>query len=134
MRDEIVAIADALLGCARVVTVYIAEAHAREEWPIGDEHKAAVQSLAQAGSLVERREAARLFARELDWPFEVFVDGMNDEFERTFAAWPLRFYVVDADGKTLAHVAHPTPNEFTYQPENLLAPLHAALKRCRSNK
>ena len=28
----------------------------------------------------------------------LLVDGMDDAFGRTYAAWPLRFYVVEADG------------------------------------
>ena len=130
LRDDIAALADAFAGRVRIVTIYIAEAHAREEWPIGDHHsKRGVLSLAQARSLAERRAAARLFARELEWPHELLVDGMDDAFEHMFAAWPMRFVVVAADGKTIAHVAQPAPGEFTYSPASLAAPLQAALAR-----
>lgn len=112
MREQLVALGGAFAGRLRVVTIYIAEAHAADEWPIGDALHPTACSLKQPVSLRERRAAARAFVRELEWPFEVFVDSMSDDFEATFAAWPLRFYLVTADGKALAHVAQPQPNRF----------------------
>lgn len=131
MRDELVDAVDGFGGRVRVLTIYIAEAHAREEWPIGEAHSnGGVLSLAQAKSLAERRAAARIFEQQLAWPFAIYVDGMGDAFEATFAAWPLRFFVVAADGQTIAHVAHPEPGQYTYSPASLIAPLRAALDAC----
>ena len=112
MRDQLVALGNSFAGRLRVVTVYIAEAHAADEWPIGDGVHPSTCSIKQPVSLRERRAAARAFVRELAWPFEVLVDSMSDAFEHTFAAWPLRFYLVAADGKAFAHVAQPKPNSY----------------------
>lgn len=114
------------------MTVYIAEAHARDEWPVGDHLDLGACSLGacdltQAKTLRERREAARLLIRELEWPFEVYVDAMGDAFEQTFAAWPLRFYLVNRDGATLAHVAHPVPGTYGYAAESLAAAVERSL-------
>jgi len=101
-------------GRVRVVLVYIAEAHPRDQWPIGDDHDSSITSLEQHATLDARRAAARLFASKLCWPFEVAVDALGDPFERAFAAWPMRLFVVHSDGATLAHVASPTPGMYTY--------------------
>ena len=77
-------------------------------------------------TLAQRRAAAELFVHELSWPFAVYVDGMADAFERTFAAWPLRFFLVDADGVTLAHVAQPTSG-YTYSVADLRAAVEPLL-------
>jgi len=122
-----VALGDTYAGRLRVVTIYIAEAHASDEWPIGDWLHPTACPLKQPVSLAERREAARVFVRELEWPFEVFVDSMSDGFEDAFAAWPLRFYLVTTDGKTLAHIAHPRPNSYGYSVSDLSAAIEATL-------
>lgn len=126
MRCELVALADALGPRLRVLTVYIAEAHAQEEWPVGDAHSEGVCAMSQHATLAQRRAAAELFVHELSWPFAVYVDGMADAFERTFAAWPLRFFLVAADGVTLAHVAQPTSG-YTYSVADLRAAVEPLL-------
>jgi hypothetical protein len=127
MRDDLTALGSRFSRKLRVVTIYIAEAHAQEEWPIGDEHKPQVCALAQPRTLHERREAACLFVRELSWPFEVYVDGMCDSFEHAFAAWPVRFFVVGADGRTIVHIAEPKAGEYTYDVDDLAAAIEAHL-------
>ena len=82
-------------------------------------------------TLAQRRAAAELFVHELSWPFAVYVDGMADAFERTFAAWPLRFFLVDADGVTLAHVAQPTSG-YTYSVADLRAAVEPLLTTVRA--
>ena len=116
-----------LAGQVCVITIYIAEAHACEEWPVGDEHNDGACSMSQAKTLGGRREAARHFARELAWPFEIYVDSMEDTFESTFAAWPVRFFIIHTDGATIAHVAYPEPEQHTYSIDRLRSALEATL-------
>ena len=72
--------------------VYILEAHASDEWPIGD-----VTSIPQHRTIAARAEAARECLRRYpalhDWTF--VLDDMTDSFARTFAAWPIRFFVAN---------------------------------------
>lgn len=79
---------------ARIVIVYLREAHALDEWPMGNH----VQ-VTQAKTLAERAETARRFVAatclEVD---AVFIDGMEDIFTHRFSAHPQRFYVVDDCG------------------------------------
>lgn len=70
--------------------VYIVEAHAADEWPAG----ARTSVICQPKTLDERREAAAQFVLDRKILVPVLVDGMDNAFERAYAAWPFRFYVV----------------------------------------
>lgn len=48
----------------------------------------------------------------------LLVDGMDNTFGETYAAWPIRFYAVEADG-TLAWVSQPTEHELNYDIEHV---------------
>ena len=68
--------------------VYIAEAHARDEWPVGlpfSSHNAPT-------SAAERVAAARRFAEawQLSPSIPVMVDPLSNAFEGAYAAWPVR--------------------------------------------
>ncbi len=88
-------------GVARFVLVYISEAHAQNEWPVGDP-----VALDQALTLDDRVAHASAF-REAYFPllegWKVAVDdpqprsagSAGDQFDRAYAAWPTRFYVLD---------------------------------------
>jgi hypothetical protein len=99
---------------ARLVVVYIAEAHADDVWPISSSFFApGVVSVRRHRSMAERIEAARRLwstMAELGIPFhpaiELVVDGMDDAIGKTLGAWPLRFYV--ARSGCMRHVALPT--------------------------
>lgn len=79
---------------ARVAVVYMREAHAMDEWPMGNH----VQ-VSQATTLSERAETARSFVAasglEVD---SVVVDGLDDGFMRLLSAHPQRFFVIDGKG------------------------------------
>ena len=103
-------------GAASFSLVYIAEAHARDEWPVGDPI-----AIDQALTLADRTAhaaALRDTFRPLldDWTMLVddpqpangsdrcssSCDGDSkgstggDAFDRAYAAWPTRFYVLSA--------------------------------------
>lgn len=72
--------------------VYIAEAHARNQWPVGR-----VISHCDAPTTMEERVALarQLYKQQPELQrLPCLVDGMNDAFLEAFAAWPLRLFVV----------------------------------------
>ena len=83
--------------------VYIAEAHASDEWPIG----AHIQQ-PQPRSTAERCGVARRRLAELGVArLPVLVDTAPDNaFGKAYASWPLRWFFLD--GHTLTAVAQPT--------------------------
>lgn len=79
-----------------MVTVYIEEAHAIDEWPMGDGAKGSeFKAIVQPRSLSERAEAAKLLVTELGYEIPLVVDNMDNEVRIKYACWPLRFYVID---------------------------------------
>lgn len=109
--------------------MYIAEAHASDEWPVGPSvsHTEAPQTLTQrmelARDLVVRTQ--RQFPR---WNVPVLVDGMDDMFERSYAAWPMRFFVLQ--GGRVLHKAQPDVDTCVYRLDTLEAFLENKLPEC----
>ena len=69
--------------------MYIAEAHAIDEWPMGEP-----VPIQQARTLSDRVEAASRFKQETGFTWDVLADGMDNGFHKTFGAWPTRYYVI----------------------------------------
>mmetsp|Transcript_18373 Transcript_18373/g.42550 ORF Transcript_18373/g.42550 Transcript_18373/m.42550 type:complete len:133 (+) Transcript_18373:1652-2050(+) len=85
--------------------VYIAEAHAMDEWPIlsgrFNQGRGAVVVKEQPRTARDRCGVARRFGRDFGIPLEegrwsVIVDDPEegDKFESEYAPWPLRLYLV----------------------------------------
>jgi len=106
-------------GKVNFLTVYIVEAHAIDEWPVGDPLK-----ITQPLSLPERVGVAREFVREYDYKIPLLVDQMDNNFSEQYAAWPIRFYVLE--GKKLVFKAQPDHNN-TY--DSIPPMLHKFLAR-----
>lgn len=70
------------------LAVYIAEAHAIDEWPVGER-----LAITQHTTMDERILAAKRFIRNSGFELEMVVDAMEDSFLCALAAWPTRFYV-----------------------------------------
>jgi hypothetical protein len=94
---------------ADFATIYIAEAHASDEWALphargaGD---AIPEGIVQPRSLAARCALARLFGRR-HAVGRLFVDTMTDEANARYAAWPERLFVV-VDG-VVAYKGGPGP-------------------------
>lgn len=78
--------------------VYIAEAHAFDEWPVGD-HLLLGRRILQPRRLEERLALAGDFQRGYGLEaLELLVDDpaldAGAGFDATYAAWPTRFYVL----------------------------------------
>jgi len=95
-------------GQASFLAVYITEAHARDEWPVGKK----VSFCDQPTTLEARVALAKRLTTELDCPARVVVDKMDNEFMNTFAAWPFRYYIVQ-NGK-IALKAQPSMSSYGY--------------------
>jgi hypothetical protein len=81
-----------------MVTVYIEEAHAIDEWPMGDGAKGSeFKAIVQPRNIPERAEAAKLLVTELGYEIPLVVDNMENEVRIKYACWPLRFYVIDEE-------------------------------------
>jgi len=77
-------------GIVDFIGVYITEAHAKNEWPVGSTWSSNDQPCA----IQERLTLAKQFQQTYKPLFPMICDTMENTFCRTFAAWPFRFYVV----------------------------------------
>jgi len=73
-------------GSASFLAVYIQEAHAHDEWPVGKK----ISFCNQHKSLSSR---CRLAKDVKSGEFDILVDNMQNGFQSVFAAWPFRFYI-----------------------------------------
>jgi len=88
---------------ADFLTIYIQEAHAINEWPLGYEFQ-----INQHVTLQDRIHAAEIFKQKYNWSIPLVVDGMENQFNSAFAAWPTRFYIVYK--KKMVYISHPGNN------------------------
>jgi len=89
------------------LTIYIAEAHTQDVWPLGqhvcvNKHKV----------LDDRIETCKRFMASVAWQLPTVVDAMSDGFMKTYLSHPERFYAM-VDGKM----------GFKAQPENAYYPV-----------
>lgn len=90
------------------LTVYIAEAHARDQWPMGK----TISCVDQPKTLEERLRNAQQCKTNYKFEVAMVVDNMNNDFDLTYGSWPFRFYVI-YQGK-LVFKAEPNENTFEY--------------------
>lgn len=87
--EDIHRLQDKYSDSVQFLAVYIVEAHAIDEWPVGDPLK-----VTQPKTIAERCGVARAFVGEYKLKFPMVVDQINNNFSDKFAGWPVRFYVV----------------------------------------
>jgi len=102
--------------------VYIAEAHAKDEWPCGETWS----FCEQPKRLQDRCKLAQLFVKQKQTTIPMLVDLMDNTFEDQFAAWPFRFYgvTVRKDEQQLLHfnmnfTAQPVPGTAGYDVKSI---------------
>jgi type I thyroxine 5'-deiodinase len=93
--------------------IYIAEAHAVDEWQV-EANEAENIFLTQHTSFQERLAAAQLCADNLELRIPTLVDGMDNAAFEAFSAWPERIYIVDRLGK-IHYRGGPGPYDFKPQ-------------------
>ena len=104
--------------------VYIAEAHATDEWQMQSNIDDDVL-IAQHTVIEERFAAARAGVARLGLTMPALVDGMDDAVSQAFAAWPERIYLVGRD-RRIAFKGGPGPWEF--DPDAAAAALSSLLE------
>ena len=94
--------------------VYIREAHSGDTWPM----PIGVGQMAPPAptTMEERTTLARQYVAEHGIELPVLVDGMDDAFMETYAAWPERFFVI-YDG-LLYFISQPIP-DVGHDPEHI---------------
>jgi len=92
---------------ADFLTVYIREAHAVNEWPLGVKY-----CWNQPKTIMERISLAKLFVTEMKYQIPVYCDTMENMFNGIFSAWPERYYIF-YEGK-LAYKAMPHGENFEF--------------------
>lgn len=72
------------------IVVYIAEAHASDGWPLGH-----FVDIPNHTCIADRKQASALMRSKygLEPSVPVFLDTMDNEFDKEFAVWPERYYV-----------------------------------------
>lgn len=117
------AMLDDFADVATFAAVYIVEAHAVDEWPVGDKLQ-----IKQPNTDVERCSIARAFAKQYELRMPMLVDNIDNHFNESFAAWPIRFFVIR--NGILSYIAQPDLHN-TY--DSILPELREFLMRlCRS--
>ena len=120
-----------LSGRVRLVHVYIAEAHAQDEWPIRSGRYNGSRGPVLVCQPREQRERLRLAERfASDFSLTDVFDSLlsddlsqGDKFMEAYAPWPFRFWVLQ--NGTVAHVAHPEDASY-----NVAALRAFILERC----
>lgn len=90
--DDMHALLSKFSRIVNFLVIYIAEAHAIDEWPVGDPLK-----IMQPISTIERVGIASKFKKDYNFLLPMLVDTVQNEFEQTYSAWPIRFYVIHED-------------------------------------
>ena len=75
--------------------IYIREAHPTDGWVMPG-NQFVVKS---PKTIEERRGIARDFAKRINVSIPILVDTHDDRVEKTYACWPNRMYILDAQGK-----------------------------------
>jgi len=101
--------------------VYIAEAHATDIWPLGNH-----VTLPSHQSIEDRTNAANLLVSKFNCKIPILMDKMEDTFDRAYAVWPERYYVIQQG--IMEHVFYPT-TEFGFDHQNMLRVLNVFAKR-----
>jgi hypothetical protein len=87
--------------------IYIREAHPVDGWWFGKglmnlllrlSGSKVSWSLYDPSTIQERREAAKECQETLQFGVKTYVDEMDDQVNKAYAAWPTRLYLVDQEG------------------------------------
>ncbi|CAF5216286.1 unnamed protein product, partial [Rotaria magnacalcarata] len=91
-----------------MITVYIEEAHAVDEWPIGGRIRY-VQPKCDA----DRIQIANDFIKAIEYRISLLIDPVSklNPFSEVYCPWPIRFYVID-HMKKLSYIAEPIEGSF----------------------
>ena len=81
-----------------VLFVYILQAHSND-WKIGE-----FSHIDQPKSLVERQKLALKFRDDFKLTLPIYLDDMNNTFNKTFGSWPHKSYIFSASPMRLEYI------------------------------
>jgi len=93
---------------ARFLTIYIEEAHARDEWWLPESPEAFVGGKAciwNHKTVEERIATARKFQQDFNFPCELVCDSFDEDVNDKYGAWPERLYIIQ-DGVVVYQGGH----------------------------
>jgi len=99
------------------LSIYIEEAHAQDEWPLGKR-----ECHNQPKALEERINLAKLYITKYHSEIPILVDDMDNNFEKSYASWPDRYYVIE--GGEIMLIGKPTI-EWGYDRESFATEMRA---------
>jgi len=94
----------------KFIKIYIREAHPVDGWWFGKGFMNTLLKLSRSKvswsvydpkTIQERRETAADCQNSLQYGVKTYVDEMDDEVNKTYAAWPTRLYLVDKSGEVV---------------------------------
>ncbi|CAF1207716.1 unnamed protein product [Adineta steineri] len=108
-----------------MITIYIEEAHAADEWPIGSRI-----CYVQPKTDVDRINIANDFIQVTEYRLPLLIDPVsrNNPFSQVYNPWPIRFYVIDGMMK-FSYIAQPI--EGSYPLELIKNALDQVLQQCQ---
>jgi type I thyroxine 5'-deiodinase len=80
--------------------VYIQEAHPTDLWQMADNERDGVL-FRSPRSDGERSETASACVRNLGIRIPALLDGIDNQIERAYTAWPDRIYLIGRDGRVM---------------------------------
>lgn len=86
---------------ARFLSIYLEEAHAKDEWWLWDAPEAKEgqkRCFNNPTTVTERIAIAKRMQKDLDFPGELICDTMLGQVNDRYSAWPERLYIIDTDG------------------------------------
>lgn len=110
---------------AEFLTIYIAEAHASNDWNMPDLNTALGVSVLKPKVIQERVDLAQRFIQESHYKLPMYVDSIDNVTMEAYGARPERLYLI-VDGK-IAYKGGPGPYCFSY--DNLEKALQKALNQ-----
>jgi len=97
------------------LAVYITEAHAADEWPVGPQFSFCNQPKTTS----ERLSLAKDFISRNSYRVPLLVDDISNHASTVFAAWPFRFYILSHGATRVALKAEPRHRDYAYSIEDL---------------
>jgi len=94
--------------CVNFLTIYITEAHTRDEWPLGNDF-----CWKRPTTMEGRLALAKKFQKEMKYEIPMVVDAFDDPFNDYFSSWPERYYII-YKGK-LAYKAMPEGEDYIWE-------------------
>jgi hypothetical protein len=114
LRDLYAAYSDRV----QFLLIYIREAHPTDGWYIG------THNIRDPQSIEERRRVAGECEAGLQYGIRTYVDEMDDEVMKAYAAWPDRLYLIGLDGQV---VSAGKPGPMGFRPGQLKKAIDALL-------